>query len=138
MQLPNIICELCAISWLHNLYVIRERCFVGSTSRSFKRRYYEHKISFPNDVKIVKPRNCTELANYIWKLHNEGNQKGLQSCFTKVASNHLKFCKRCFVIFPKCRFFSSWKLKSRFFYKKPKVGICSLTLFLSCLDVRSI
>ena len=47
---------------------------VGSISRSIKMRYYEHKASFNNDTNIVKPRNCTELANYIWKPHNEGSE----------------------------------------------------------------
>ena len=27
-KIPNIICELCAISWLYNIYVIREILFV--------------------------------------------------------------------------------------------------------------
>ena len=42
--------------------------YIDSTSRNFKRRLYEHRASFPSNTRLVKPKNCTELANYIWKL----------------------------------------------------------------------
>ena len=75
-----------------------EKYYVGSTSRRFRRRYYEHKASFPNDVKIIKPRNCTELANYIWKLHNERKQYDVKWEIlhtTTTSKNSLKLCQLC-------------------------------------------
>ena len=75
-----------------------EKHYVGSTSRSFKRRYYEHKASFPSDVKIIKPRNCTALANYIWNLHKERKQYDVkwEILHTATTSNNpLKLCQLC-------------------------------------------
>ena len=48
--------------------------YIGSTSRNFKRRLYEHKTSFPSNTGLVKPKNCTELANYLLKLKDNNTQ----------------------------------------------------------------
>ena len=44
--------------------------YIGSTRRPFKNRLYEHRASFPKPNK-KKPTNCTQLANYIWKLYKK-------------------------------------------------------------------
>ena len=46
----------------------------------------------------MKPRNYTELENYIWKMHNEGNQyevnwRTLHT--TKSSEIPLKLCQLC-------------------------------------------
>ena len=41
--------------------------YIGSTKRKFKIRYNEHEASFPKGNKN-KPKNCTQLANYLSML----------------------------------------------------------------------
>ena len=43
------------------------KMYIGSTKRKFKTRNNEHKASFPKE-NINKPKNCTQLANYLWML----------------------------------------------------------------------
>ena len=52
--------------------------YIGSTSRNFKRRLYEHRTSFPSNTRLVKPKSCTELANYIWKLKDKNTQYNIK------------------------------------------------------------
>ena len=40
------------------------KIYIGSTKRTFKSRYNEHKTSFPKPFKS-KPKNCTQLANHL-------------------------------------------------------------------------
>ena len=40
--------------------------YFGSTERSFKKRYSEHKSSIKN-----RPKNHTTLSSYIWKLKDK-------------------------------------------------------------------
>ena len=44
------------------------KIYIGSTKRTFKSRYYEHKASFLKPSKN-KPKNCTQLANKLWNLN---------------------------------------------------------------------
>ena len=44
------------------------KVYIGSTKRTFKSRYNEHKTSFPNTLKS-KPKNCIQPANYLWDLY---------------------------------------------------------------------
>ena len=50
------------------------KVYTGSTKRTFKSRYNEHKISFPKPFKS-KPKNCSQLAIHLWNLYNN-NVKG--------------------------------------------------------------
>ena len=72
--------------------------YIGSTSRRFKKRFYEHKSSFPSDTKQSKPRNCTELANYLWKLRGNNIQYKIKWNIlhhTKTSINPLSLCTLC-------------------------------------------
>ena len=68
---------------------------IGSISKCFKIKYYEHKASFPSKPRKIKPKNCTELANYLQKLNGGNKQyeiswKILHS--TKTSGNPLSLC----------------------------------------------
>ena len=69
--------------------------YIGSTSRNFKRRLYEHRASFPSNTRLVKPKNCTELANNIWKLKDKNTQYNIKweilYC-TTTSNNPLGLC----------------------------------------------
>ena len=41
--------------------------YIGSTQRPFKNKLYEHRKSFPKHKK-KRATNCTQFANYMWKL----------------------------------------------------------------------
>ena len=55
--------------------------YSGSTSRRFKKRLYENKSSFPSKTKQSKPINCTELANYLWKLRDNNTQYNIKPMY---------------------------------------------------------
>ena len=73
------------------------KIYIGSTKRTFKSRYYEHKASFPKPSKN-KPKNCTQLANHLWDLHKNNIKfsiewKILESI--KTSTNHTNMCTLC-------------------------------------------
>ena len=48
--------------------------YTGLTSRTFKKRYYEHQSSF----KHTEQRHKTTLSNHIWKLRDEAEDYTLR------------------------------------------------------------
>ena len=72
--------------------------YIGSTSRNFKRRLYEHRTSFSSNTRLVKPKSCTELANYIWKLKDKNTQYNIKWEIlhrTTTSNNSLGLCSLC-------------------------------------------
>ena len=72
--------------------------YIGSTSRRFKKRLYEHKPSFPSKILQSKPRNCTELANYLWKLRDNNTRYEIKwkiQHHKKTDTNPLTLCTLC-------------------------------------------
>ena len=51
------------------------KIYIGSTKKSFKPSYYEHKATFP--IPYRKPKNCTQLANHLWNLNNNNKHTRL-------------------------------------------------------------
>ena len=71
--------------------------YIGSTRRPFKNRLYEHRASFPKPSK-KKPTNCTQLANYIWKLYNKGEKYTIEWKILRQANSKFKpnlMCQLC-------------------------------------------
>jgi len=73
------------------------RIYIGSTRRTFKARFNEHKNSFPKPNK-TKPPHCTQLANYLWDLRRSNtkykvNWKILKNTNSKFRP--LKMCTLC-------------------------------------------
>ena len=80
----------------HSSSIIKE--YIGSTSRRFKKRLYEHKSSFPSKRRKWKPRNYTELANYLWKFSDNNTQYEIKWKIlhhTKADINPLILCTLC-------------------------------------------
>ena len=53
---------------------------------------------FPMMLRSLSHKNCTELANYIWKLHNERKQYDVKWEIlhtTTTSKNPLKLCQLC-------------------------------------------
>ena len=73
------------------------KVYIGSTKRSFKSRYNEHKTSFPKPLKN-KPKNCTQLANHLWNLYNSNVKYTIKWKIIeaiKTNSNHTNMCTLC-------------------------------------------
>ena len=71
--------------------------YIGSTKRKFKIRYNEHKASFPKENKN-KPKNCTQLANYLWMLKEKNISYTIEWKIIdsiKMNNNHINMCKLC-------------------------------------------
>ena len=71
--------------------------YIGSTKRKFETRYNEHKASFSKENKN-KPKNCTQLANYLWMLKEKNisyskEWKIIDSI--KINNNHINMYKLC-------------------------------------------
>ena len=73
------------------------KMYIGSTKRKFKIRYNEHKASFPKENKN-KPKNCTQLANYLWMLKENNISYTMEWKIidsVKMNNNHINMCKLC-------------------------------------------
>lgn len=71
--------------------------YIGSTRRHFKNRLYEHRASFPKPNK-KKPTNCTQLANYMWKLYEKGEKYTVEWKILRQTKSRLKpnfMCSLC-------------------------------------------
>ena len=53
------------------------KVYIRSTKRNFKGRFNEHKASFPKENK-TKPKNNTQLANYLWSLKEKNIQYSVE------------------------------------------------------------
>ena len=92
-QLKNVIYRATVTSGSNDI-----KQYIGSTSRNFKKRLYEHRTSFPSNTRIVKPKNCTELANHIWKLKDKNIQYHIKweiLHHATISNNPLGLCSLC-------------------------------------------
>ena len=65
--------------------------YVGSTSQTFKKRYYKHRSSFSNQ----KYEHDTELSKYIWKLKRDNKTYRVRWRIIDRASPYNPVTKRC-------------------------------------------
>ena len=65
--------------------------YVGSTSQTFKKRYYKHRSSFNNQ----KYEHDTELSKYIWKLKRDNKTYRVKWKIIDRASPYNPITKRC-------------------------------------------
>ena len=92
-QLKNVIYRATITSGPNDI-----KRYIGSTSRSFKRRLYEHRTSFPSNTRLSKPKNCTELANYLWKLKDKNTEFNIKWEIlhrATTSNNPLGLCSLC-------------------------------------------
>ena len=71
--------------------------YIGSIQKPFKNRSYEHKTSFPKPNQ-KKPTNCTQLANYIWKLYEKDEKYTIEWKILKQTNSRFKpnfMCSLC-------------------------------------------
>ena len=69
--------------------VIRD--YIGMTSNTFKKRFYNHKTSF-KDTSYVK---STELSKHIWNLKNKNRTFNIKWSILKQASSYRSGAKSC-------------------------------------------
>ena len=69
--------------------VIRD--YIGMTSNTFKKRFYNHKTSF-KDTNYVK---STELSKHIWNLKNKKRTFNIKWSILKQASPYRSGAKSC-------------------------------------------
>ena len=92
-QLKNVIYRVTVTSGSNDV-----KQYIGSTSRNFKRRLYEQRNSFPINTRLVKPKYCTELANYIWKLKDKNTHYNIKWEIlqrTTTSNTPLGLCSLC-------------------------------------------
>ena len=73
------------------------KIYIGSTKRTFKTRYNEHRTSFPKENK-TKPKNNTQLANYLWSLKEKNIEYSIKWKLLETIknnNNHVKLCILC-------------------------------------------
>ena len=68
--------------------------YIGSTRRSFKIRFNEHKNTFPKTNK-PKPLQCTQLANYLWELYQKNIEYNINWKILKNTNSKFKPLKMC-------------------------------------------
>ena len=73
------------------------KIYIGSTKRTFKSRYNEHKTSFPKPFKN-KLKNCTQLTNHLWDLYSNHIKYSIEWKIVesvKSNTNHTNMCTLC-------------------------------------------
>ena len=74
------------------------KIYIGSTKRMFKARFNEHKASFPKNKISNKPKNCTQLSNYLWMLKEKKIMYSIEweiIDFVKSNNTNTNMCKLC-------------------------------------------
>jgi hypothetical protein len=80
--------------------VIRD--YIGMTSNTFKKRYYNHKTSF-EDTSCVK---STELSKHIWNLKNKKRKFNIKWSILKQASSYRSGGEKKRLLNRRCELFS--------------------------------
>ena len=70
------------------------KIYIGSTRRTFKPRFNEHKNSFPKP-KRTKPLHCTKLTNYLWDLRHKNTKYKVSWKILKRTNSKYKRLELC-------------------------------------------
>ena len=68
-----------------------EKTYIGSTERTFKKRFYEH----TSDIKNKNYRNNTALSTYVWELKEQGKTPTIKWSIVKKCNVYKAGQRQC-------------------------------------------